>query len=312
MSAIAGRLGKNFKHLKKWASKRSLEAYRVYDKDIPDFPYIIDVYGDKVVIWHRLKEIDQDEKKSTHKEELVQALIKIGFSLDKQIHKERFRQKGNTQYEKVEKLGKTSIINEGELKFIVNLNDFLDTGLFLDHRPLRSKLLELGPGMKLLNLFSYTCSLGVAAAKAGAITTNVDLSSKYLEWGEENYKINQIDSSKHKFIDADILEFVKSFNEGFDVIILDPPTFSNSKKMEQNWEVEKDHAWLIRKIARNLNSGGFIIFSNNKRDFKIDTEELKEFNIENLTGTTVPEDFRDKKIHQCYMISKSQGEEESS
>lgn len=302
MSAILGRLKKNYKHISKWARKRELDAYRLYDKDIPDYPYVIDVYGEQVVIWHRLKEIDNDLKKAEHKSELVNALVEIGFSEDKQVHKERFRQKGKTQYEKIQKSGVILPIKEGSLKFLVNLNDFLDTGLFLDHRPLREKLLDLDEGMKVLNLFSYTCSLGVAAAKAGAQTTNVDLSGKYLDWGKENYKANEINTHLHQFIEADILEFIKTHPESYDIILLDPPTFSNSKKMEQDWDVQKDHGWLIRKVAKCLRPGGFIIFSNNKRDFKINHDELEEYDIEDLKGSTVPDDFRDKKIHQSFLI----------
>lgn len=305
MSAVAGRLKKNYKHLKKWAKKRQLDAYRLYDKDIPDYPYIIDIYLDNAVIWHRLKEIDTDPKKAEHREHLTAALTELGFPIEKQVHKERFKQKGNVQYEKIQKSGQKQTIQEGPLRFCVNLRDFLDTGLFLDHRPLRDKLLDLEKDMKVLNLFSYTCSLGVAAAHAGAITTNVDLSGKYLDWGKENYKLNDIDPDDHQFIEADILEFIKTYPETYDLIILDPPTFSNSKKMEQDWEVQKDHGWLIRKVAKCLRPGGFIIFSCNKRDFKINPEELTDFVIEDLKGSTIPEDFRDKKIHQCFMITQS-------
>lgn len=304
MSAIIGRLKKNHKHLKKWAKKRNYDAYRLYDKDIPEYPYIIDVYSDFAVVWHRLTQIDTDPKKAEHRLHLEQALIEIGFPKEKQIHKERFKQKGNVQYKKVQTTGQTFTVNEGPLKFVVNLNDFLDTGLFLDHRPLRDMLMELDKGMTLLNLFSYTCSLGTAAAHAGAITTNVDLSGKYLDWGKENYKANDIDPDDHNFIEADILEFVKTHPDTYDVIILDPPTFSNSKKMEQDWEVQKDHGWLIRKVSKCLRPGGFILFSNNKKDFKIDPDELTEFAIEDLKGSTVPDDFRDKKVHQSYMITK--------
>lgn len=302
MSAILGRLKKNHKHLRKWASKNNIEAYRVYDKDIPDYPFIIDLYKDCAVIWHRLKEIDADPKKELHKTELIEALKELGIPTENQFHKERFRQKGKTQYVKVDSSEEKMIIKEGDLNFVVNLSDFLDTGLFLDHRPLRSKLLDLDPGMTVLNLFSYTCSLGVAAAKAGAITTNIDLSQKYLDWGMANYKVNELDPNNHFFIPADILEFIKTHNQSYDVILLDPPTFSNSKKMEQDWDVQKDHGWMIRKVAKCLRPGGFIIFSNNKRDFKINLEELEDFEVDDLKGSTIPDDFRDKKIHQSFMI----------
>ncbi|MFT6069247.1 MAG: 23S rRNA (cytosine1962-C5)-methyltransferase/23S rRNA (guanine2445-N2)-methyltransferase [Bacteriovoracaceae bacterium] len=304
MSAILGRLKKNYKHLKKWASKNNIEAYRIYDKDIPDYPYIIDIYKDCAVIWHRLKDIDQDPKKNDHKTELIDSLIELGFDRENQFHKERMRQKGNTQYVKVNAIEEKMIIKEGPLQFVVNLSDFLDTGLFLDHRPLRTKLTGLDEGMSLLNLFSYTCSLGVAAAFSGVKTTNVDLSAKYLDWGRSNYKINDIDSNQHVFIAADILEFIKTHTYTYDVILLDPPTFSNSKKMEQDWDVQKDHGWMIRKVAKCLNPGGFILFSNNKRGFKINVEELEDFDIEDLQGSSIPDDFRDKKIHQSFMITR--------
>lgn len=304
MSAILGRLSKNYKHLRKWAKKRNLDAYRLYDKDIPEYPFIVDVYGDKVIIWHRLKEIDKDEKKMGHKNELRDALKEIGFEVTHQINKERFQQKGNVQYEKIDRKNKFETINEGPLKFNVNLHDYLDTGLFLDHRPLREKLLSLEKGMKVLNLFSYTCSLGVAGAFAGATTTNVDLSGKYLQWGKENYQINNLPPEDHSFIEADILEFIKSHPESYDVIILDPPTFSNSKKMDQDWEVQKDHGWMIRKVAKCLKQDGLLFFSNNRRDFKIDLSELTNFDVEDLAGSTIPEDFRDKKIHKSYLIRK--------
>lgn len=304
MSAILGRLKKNHKHLKKWASKNNIEAYRIYDKDIPEFPYVIDVYKDCVTIWHRLKEIDQDPKKTLHKTELIESLIELGFGEDKQFHKERPLQKGRGQNLKAPISKEKMIINEGSLKFIISLHQFLDTGLFLDKRPLRSNLLELEEGMTVLNLFSYTCSLGVAAAKAGAITTNIDLSQKYLDWGVENYKANDIDADKHEFISADILEFIKTHTPTYDVIILDPPTFSTSNKMEQEWNVQDDHDWMIRKVAKFLRPGGFILFSNYKRDFKINTGALEDYEIEDLQGSSVPDDFRNKKIHHSFMITR--------
>jgi 23S rRNA (cytosine1962-C5)-methyltransferase len=304
MSAILGRLKKNYKHQKKWASKQKIEAYRVYDKDIPEFPYIIDIYKDCAVIWHRLKEIDQDPKKNEHKNELIKALAELGFSEENQFHKERVVHNDKTQFVRAEEIDEKMVIKEGVLNFVVNLSDYLDTGLFLDQRPLRSKLLDLEANMRVLNLFSYTCSLSVAAAHAGAKTTNVDLSKKSLDWGRANYKVNELEIAAHEFICADILEFIKTHTHTYDIIILDPPNFSNSKKMEQDWDVQKDHGWMIRKVAKCLRPGGFILFSNYKRDFKINLEELEDFDVDDLKGSSIPEDFRDKRIHQSFMITR--------
>lgn len=300
---ILGRLVKLYKHKKKWAKRHNIEAYRLYERDIPEFPLIVDIYKDHVLIYDQTD--DRDSERSVIGDTLEAIKNIEGLKENKIIIKERKGQTATEQYKKLEDKKDYFVIQEGPLKIWVNLTDYLDTGLFLDHRYMREWFTKHVKDKKILNLFSYTSSIGLAAAIGGAKTTNVDLSKTYLEWSKRNYALNGIDFHKHEFINADILEYLKEVpRKQFDFIFLDPPTFSNSKKMKETFSVENHQEFLIEKSMEALKDDGVLFFSNNKRGFKLSDLIKSKYQITDITLKTIPEDFRNKKIHVCYEIRK--------
>jgi len=300
---IKNRIEKNLKKLKPWAERNKIEAYRLYDRDIPEFPFIVDVYKDQLVIYDKSEEhVDQ---KKNHFPLLLEALKEI-FSLPENniVIKRRERQEGPQQYTKLADQNQFFTVQETQARLRVNLHDYLDTGLFLDHRPMRQKIYKQSQGKRMLNLFCYTGSVSVFAALGGAQTTSVDMSKNYLEWAEENFKINSLDPQSHYFINEDVLQYLKHPHQGplFDLIFLDPPTFSNSKKMEEHFEVEKDQSFLVDQCMKRLNSDGVLYFSNNKRKFKLEESLKLKYFIKDITKETLPMDFHDQKIHHCFEI----------
>ena len=299
--SIENRLQKNFKHLRKWAKRRGISAYRLYDKDIPEYPYLVDIYNEYAIVYLKLSKIDLEEKKKHHVDELLSGLDKLGFDEGKRYIKERKVQGDEFRYQKSSRSNHIEHVTENDLLFKVNLSDYIDTGLFLDHRPLRKILLEKDlKNKRVLNLFAYTCSLSVAAAKAGAYVTSVDMSQTYLGWGEENFALNELKVFEHNFINADCLKFIKEHKEKYDLMIIDPPTFSHSKKMEGTFDVGRDHPFILEACHRLLNYGGEIYFSNNQRDFKLETE----YAFKDITKASIPEDFKDQKIHHLFYYQK--------
>jgi 23S rRNA G2069 N7-methylase RlmK/C1962 C5-methylase RlmI len=221
--------------------------------------------------------------------------------------KHRQRQRGDTQYERVDDRKALRVVNEGGLKFQVNLSDYLDTGLFLDHRITRSMVREAAAGARFLNLFAYTGSFSVYAAAGGAAETiTVDLSANYLDWAEENMRLNGLLSPAHQFIRADSREFLASLRgqARFDLVVVDPPTFSNSKRLEEDWDVQRDHAGLLQQVLGVMRPGGTIFFSTNSRRFKLDEPALAAASIREISKQTIPEDFRNKRIHRAWRIVK--------
>jgi len=309
MQIIENRLKKNYKHLSKWARKNNIEAYRLYDRDIPEYPYIVDIYKDHAIIYQRLNQ-DIDENKAHHKDELISALGTVcSLEPEKIIVKERAKQQGQNQYDKLDKKKSVFHVQEGDYKFAVNLHDYLDTGLFLDHRPLRKEMKTLAADKDFLNLFCYTASLSVAAAKANAKTTSVDLSNTYIDWAKENFAANDISLKSHDFISQSALTYLEdAVREGkkWDLIFLDPPTFSNSKKMSGTFDVLRDQIFLVDYCMRLLKPGGILLFSNNKRGFKLDEKLLERYLVKDITSKTIPQDFRDKKIHVCFEIKNKE------
>lgn len=300
--SLSNRLQKNSKHLAKWARKNNIEAYRLYDRDIPEYPFMLDVYGSNIVIHFRWKQFDFDKGIEQREEELFQAIIELGYNENQVFIKNR---QSEEQYKKIDAQSFKLDIQEGPLKFEVNLSDYVDTGLFLDHRPLRQLLIDQSKDKNILNLFCYTGSLSVSAAYGGAKkVTSVDLSNTYLEWAQRNFLSNNLDISKNQFVKAEILtELPKLFTEkSFDIIILDPPTFSNSKSMDSTFDVQKDHSYLIHQCMKLLANDGYLYFSNNKRDFKIDSIITEKYRVNDLTFSSIPQDFKDKKIHQLFKI----------
>ena len=319
-SIILNRIKKNLKARKSFLKSERISAYRLYEKDIPQYPYIVDIYNDHAVIYEKGLQAKNDEDKSkhvTHKKQIIDALKEVLSIPDSQIVlKERNKQKGKSQYIKVASYDQFNQIQENGCLFYVNFYDYLDTGLFLDHRPLRKIISSSSSNKKVLNLFSYTGSISVAAAMGGANVTTVDMSKKYIEWAKKNFKLNDLATSEHEFIQADVLKYLQSDLQSklFDIIILDPPSFSNSKKMDETFNVQDYHFEMIENLMSHLSSEGVLYFSNNFRKFQI-SEKLQElFSVKDITYKTIPQDIRDKKIHQCFEIRNkkaSQGKEAS-
>lgn len=303
---IQNRLEKNLKKLQPWAERNQIEAYRIYDRDIPEFPFIVDRYNQHFVVYDKSQQIDEEKN---HLPILLTALKNL-FQIQDQhiIVKRRQKQKGTDQYQKLDTKNEKIVVKENGVPLYVNLWDYLDTGLFLDHRPMRYHFLKKAKSKKFLNLFCYTASASVMAAKAGATTCSVDMSKNYLDWARENFKLNQLTEQKHVFIEEDVLQFIElsqswpDFKASFDTIFLDPPTFSNSKSMKTDFDVERDQDNLISKVMTLLKADGVLFFSNNKRDFKLSAAVEQKYKVKNITKDTIPVDFHDQKIHHCFEI----------
>lgn len=302
---IYNRLLKNKKKLKSFLKKENISCYRLYEKDIPEYPYLIDIYENRAIVFEKGKKLNDDEQsiKERHLEEVVQALSDIfNFKRDEIILKTREKKAGSTQYNKLSEKSEKEIINESGLKFYTNFYDYLDTGIFLDHRPLRKLIKKEARGKKVLNLFSYTGSISVYAASGGGQVTTVDLSNTYISWAKENFLLNSISTKDHDFIVSDVFKFLKEYKSVFDIIVIDPPSFSNSKKTDSIFDVQRDHKGLIELAARLLNPDGTIYFSNNFRKFHLDEDLKEKFEVKDISFNSIPQDFKDKKIHKCYKL----------
>ncbi len=319
---LRNRIQKNRKKLSKWLSAEAISCYRVYDADLPDYAAAIDLYQSDTLIAH-IQEYEApktiDEKKARHRLSEILSVVRDEFELSpEQIHlKQRRRQRGTAQYEKNESDDRSfgladpsefSVVSEGDCKFYVHFEKYLDTGLFLDHRPLRTRIREEAKGKSVLNLFAYTGSISVFAAKGGARTTTLDMSNTYLEWAKRNFALNQIDLKQHIFERVDCVAWLSQpVQARFDIIVLDPPSFSNSKRMSDTFDVQRDHVELVKQCMARLNPNGCLYFSNNRRGFKL-SDELGEFEIKDITKQTLPLDFQQRKhVHQCWRIQKKDG-----
>lgn len=307
---LANRLRKRQRHLRKWASRHDVTCYRLYERDIPEFPLIVDWYAGEAVVWLYERKRDETPAEEDAFRDEALAEIKAGLELDQgQIFvKERARQRGNEQYGRFAQQNQVRIVNEQGLRFVVNLSDYLDTGLFLDHRTTRQMVRQRAQGKRLLNLFAYTGSFTVyALAGSASVTTTVDLSKTYNEWTARNFSLNGLSlSAQHRIIQADCLQYLEDAarsREQYDLIVCDPPTFSNSKRMAQgSFDVNRDHPWLITACAQLLAPGGELFFSTNSRRFKLDKAALSSLAIQDITDQTIPEDFHNQRIHQCWII----------
>ena len=305
---FANRLQKNIKKISKWASQQGLDAYRLYDADLPEYNLAVDRYADYIVVqeYAAPKNIDENKARQRLLDAVTATLYVTGVETNKLILKVRQKQKGTNQYEKLANKGEYFYVNEYGVQLWVNLTDYLDTGLFLDHRLTRKMIGELAKGKDFLNLFAYTGSATVHAALGGAkSTTTVDMSNTYLNWAEQNLILNDIEGKQHKLIQADCLQWLEKCDRQFDLIFVDPPTFSNSKRMEESWDVQRDHVKLMSNLKRVLSNNGTIVFSNNKRGFKMNLVALEELGLSvvEISHKTLPLDFeRNKQIHNCWMI----------
>jgi 23S rRNA (cytosine1962-C5)-methyltransferase len=298
-SQLANRIRKNYRHLKKWAKRTETDAFRLFDRDIKEYPFAVDLYGGKFCIHYFLSRADTEERALELEEEAEEAL-RILFGEEISIYsRHRVRRKRLEQYEKASNEEEFFTVYEHGVKFRVNLADYLDTGLFLDHRMTRQKVAEEAVGKRLLNLFAYTCAFSVHAAFKGSLfTKSVDLSNTYTAWGTENFLLNGLDLRKNVIIREDCLKFLEQEREKYDIIVIDPPTISRSKKMEGLFDVQVDHVDLIEKALRLLLPRGKIYFSTNLRTFHFNLDRFPQAR----EVTLIPDDFRNKRIHQSWEI----------
>ncbi len=308
-TVIRNRIQKNLKKLKSYLTKGGIEAYRLYNKDIPEYPYLIDVYGADAVIYEQGKKLtdEEDALREKHQKHIELALTEVlGIPASAQHFKIRERQKGNEQYKIMAPDSRDYFpVREKPMQFLVNLERYLDTGLFLDMRPMRQYLLANSQGKKVLNLFCYTGSLSVASAMGGGTVTSVDMSRTYLDWANENFVRNNLDPKKHVFRQADVMKDIqqrKEAGEKFDLILLDPPSFSNSKRMEEDLDIERDHPLLVRDCMQLLAPGGTLIFSTNKKKFEIHTIISSQYQVKEISQWTIPLDFHYSEIHRAWQI----------
>jgi len=309
--AFANRLAKNRKQLAPWAEKEGITCYRLYDQDIPDYAVAVDIYGDSAHVqeYAAPKEIEPERAESRLRDVMAVVPEVLGIPRE-QVHlKVRERSRGGSQYGRQAASGKLLEVREGAARFFVNLTDYLDTGLFLDHRLTRRMVGELARGRRFLNLFAYTGSATVHAVKGGAVaTTTVDMSPTYTAWARKNFELNGITGPEHRLVTAECRAWMAQELRRYGLIFLDPPTFSNSKRMEDSFDLQRDHVALIGEAVRLLEPRGILVFSNNNRRFRLDVEalaELAELSITDVTRDTIPRDFaRNPRIHQCWRIER--------
>lgn len=304
---LINRLRKRMRHLRKWANRNDISCYRLYERDIPEFPLIIDWYAGEAVVW--LYERGGQADEAWHQDALNQIQEALDLSPRQIFVKTRARQRGlQQQYERFGQQGHVRLVTEQGLTFEVNLSDYLDTGLFLDHRATRAMVRDEAAGKRVLNLFAYTGSFSVyAAAGQAKTTTTVDLSKNYCDWASRNLQHNGFRPGKqHRVIAQDCWQFLAEEKRRYDLIICDPPTFSNSKRMTRSsFSVDRDHPELIRACLALLVTGGSLIFSTNSRSFKLDKTAVPHpCTATEITQQTIPEDFRYAKIHRCWRIEK--------
>lgn len=306
---FANRLRKNLRKLDKWRQQEGIECYRLYDADLPEYNVAVDRYGSYVVVQEYAppKTIDAQKARQRLFDVINATLSVLELAPNQLILKTRERQKGKDQYQKLAQKGELLQVNEYNAKLWVNLTDYLDTGLFLDHRIARRMLGQMSRGRDFLNLFAYTGSASVHAGLGGArSTTTVDMSRTYLEWAEKNLRVNELTGRQHRLIQADCLSWLRETHEQFDLIFIDPPTFSNSKRMEETFDVQRDHLVLMKDLKRLLRPRGTIMFSNNKRGFQMDLAGVQALGLsaKEITSQTQSADFaRHRQIHNCWLIT---------
>ncbi len=307
--SFANRVKKNKQGLKNWLKQNEIQAYRVYDADIPEYNVAVDVYGDSAVIFEYAapKEIDDATAHKRLQDVISLTAQQLNIAPGNIAVKVRKKQKGEEQYTPMAKQNRTQVVEEFGAKFKVNLFDYLDTGLFLDHRLARRYIQENAKDKRFLNLFAYTGTASVHAALGGAkAITTVDLSKTYLKWGQDNFELNNISNTRYRFEQADCLKWLEYATSQYDLIFLDPPTFSNSKRMKDAFDVQRDHIKLLTWVKKILSPSGTLIFSNNKRGFIMDEVGLIGLGLkaQNISEQTLSPDFkRNKQIHNSWLIT---------
>ncbi|MCB1705349.1 MAG: bifunctional 23S rRNA (guanine(2069)-N(7))-methyltransferase RlmK/23S rRNA (guanine(2445)-N(2))-methyltransferase RlmL [Halioglobus sp.] len=303
---FANRIVKNRKRLASWVKREQVQCYRLYDADMPEYSVAVDIYGEYVHVAEYQAPKSISPEVAQHRLDEVRSALPaaLGVAADRIVYKQRSRQRGKEQYKRQDNRGEMLTVREGEARLLVNLNDYLDTGLFLDHRPLRLRIAREAKGRDFLNLFCYTGAATVHAALGGAhSTTSVDLSNTYLGWLNDNLALNDLQSGRHTVIREDCQSWLGRARTRYDLILLDPPSFSNSKAMSDSFDVQRDHGELVRRTMAVLRKQGLLYFSNNRRGFTLDPSLRDEFQCEDITASTLPPDFqRNRKIHCCWAI----------
>ncbi len=309
LEMFANRLKKVLRIRSKWARKQGISCYRLYDLDMPEFPFCIDIYEDKVYVaeYQRQHQLDEKEYREwfTDSVTVLREILEVPptniFIKHRKVIEERV-----DQYHKLAEVSREFVVEEGGLQFIVNLSDYLDTGLFLDHRITRSIVAAESRDKNVLNLFAYTGSFSVYAAKGGAqLVTTIDLSNTYVQWAKRNFELNGLNAGNYEFEVMDVMAWLqKPQPHRYDIIVCDPPTFSNSKKMDGIFDVQRDHVFMIQLCSALLKEGEKIYFSTNFTKFKLREEELASLLIKDITKLTTPFDFEGKLDRKCYLIQK--------
>ena len=311
---FANRLRKNLKSAVDWAQRESIDCFRIYDADMPEYAFAIDQYGDGagnrwVVVQEYAPPRTVDVKAARQRRDEALAVIphELDIPPERMFVRERRQQKQLTQYEKLAQEREFEVVREQPYRFQVNFTDYLDTGLFLDHRPTRRLIGELASGKRFLNLFAYTGTATVYAAGAGAVaSTTVDMSRTYLDWAKRNLALNDLAAPAHGFVQANCLTWLtdqRATARRWDLMFIDPPTHSRSKRMTEDFDVQRDHVKLLELARELLTPRGTIVFSNNFTRFKLDAAALAAFEIEDIGRNTVPEDFsRNPRIHSCFLL----------
>ncbi|MCO7228702.1 bifunctional 23S rRNA (guanine(2069)-N(7))-methyltransferase RlmK/23S rRNA (guanine(2445)-N(2))-methyltransferase RlmL [Halomonas sp. CnH100-B] len=306
---FANRLAKNQKRLKKWLKQSGETCYRIYDADMPEYALAVDRYGDRVHVqeYAAPSSINPAQAQKRLFDALDVLPEALGVDPSKIYVKRRERQTGAAQYQKRDASGERFEVQEGSARLWVNLRDYLDTGLFLDHRPVRRMLGEMASGKRFLNLFCYTATATVQAALGGASdSVSVDMSNTYLEWARDNFALNKLDPRLHRVVRDDCFRWLETANAQFDLIFMDPPTFSNSKKMRDTLDVQRDHPRLVELVMARLAPGGTLVFSNNQRRFKLDEALSERYAVEEITTRTFDPDFqRRTNLHHVFLLRHS-------
>ncbi|HET7924938.1 MAG TPA: bifunctional 23S rRNA (guanine(2069)-N(7))-methyltransferase RlmK/23S rRNA (guanine(2445)-N(2))-methyltransferase RlmL, partial [Rhodanobacteraceae bacterium] len=312
--SVANRIAKNARHLRKRLAKEGIGCYRIYDADIPEYAAAVDVYTavDSGKTWLHVQEyapprdIPEHVARDRMRDLVRAAAAALDVPRERIALKTRYKAKGGSKYGRMAERGEFVVVGEGGLAFEVNLFDYLDTGLFLDHRPLRLRIGEIARGQRFLNLFCYTATASVHAAAGGArSTTSVDLSATYLEWASRNFALNGFTGAPHLLVQADVLGWLEHDRGEYDLVFVDPPTFSNSKRTD-DFDVQRDHVRLLKLCVARLAPGGLVLFSNNARRFRLDRDALDGCDVKDITPSTIPFDFsRNPRIHACFEITRA-------
>ena len=292
----------------KWAEKENITCFRVYDRDLPEFNISVDLYEKWVHVQEYAPPSSVDKKLSSARFQTALRAIRetLGLRADRVFIKTRERQRGKQQYQKKSARKKMHVVREGESLLLANFTDYLDTGIFLDHRPVRAKIHSIAKSKRFLNLFGYTGTATVQAASGGAASTvTVDLSNNYLHWARMNLALNGFDTRKNKIVAADCMQWLREDQGTYDLIFVDPPTFSNTKKDKRVFDVQRDHVELLTNCMERLSGDGLLIFSTNYRRFTLDPKMTELYQVDDIGDSTIPFDFsRNRKIHKCWEFRK--------